>query len=143
VTAEGIVTVGSGIAGTIRFTTGLDPDESINVGVASAASRTDTETGTLDVAPITPLWAETSDTAAASINDSLGGHTGALEGGTEVLDVELLVLALVPLSIRELGKLAGALVERVVAGNVGRNTTELLRRASSLVDRGELFGTRG
>ena len=140
--AERVVAGSALVGGTVGLTTWLDPDESIDEGVSSGASRADTETGTLDVAPVTPLLAETLLAVAASIDDSLAGHTGALELGGEETDVLLLVLGLVPLSIGGLGELSWGEVVGVPSSNVGGNTTNLLGGTSLLVGVGKFLGTR-
>lgn len=140
--AEAVVADGGAVAGTVRLATGLDPHESVGELEASVSSGADTETGTADVAPVTPFLTETLDTVAASINDGVVWHTSRLELLTELGDVDLLVLALVVLGIRGGRELAGAQVPGVPASNVGGNTTELLGGASSLVSLGQLLGAR-
>lgn len=139
--AERVIAVGAGVRGTVRLATGLDPDEGVDEAGASGASRADTEAGTVDVAPVTPLLAETGDTVAASVDDSLGWHAGALELGGEEGNVLLLVLGLVPLGIGGLGELSWRQVEGVPASNVGGDTTDALGRTSILVYGGELLGS--
>lgn len=139
--AERVVADGAGIRGTIGLTTGLDPDKGIRKAGASVGGGADTETGAVDVAPVAPLLAEMLDTVAAGIDDGLAGHASRLEFGREGLDVELLVLALVPLGVGGIGELSGAEVPGVPAGNVGGDTADLLGGASVLVNGGELLGT--
>lgn len=86
-----------------------------------------------------PLQTETLDTVTAGIDNGVVGHAGGLEGGTEDLDVGLLVLALVPLGVGGVSELARLHVPRVPPGNVGGNTTELRGAAGGLVHRGELL----
>lgn len=138
--AERVVTGSGLIRSTIGLTTGLDPDKGIDERRSSGGGRADTETGAFDVAPVTPLLAETLDTVAASIDDSLARHAGALELRGEELDVFLLGLGLVPLGVGRIGELARA-IEGVPAGDVGGNTADLLGRSSGLVDAGELLGS--
>lgn len=109
-TTEAVVTGSGRVRSTIRLTTRLDPDKGINKRVASGTSRADTETSALDVAPVAPLLAETSDAVAASVDDGLAGHAGGLELGREESDELLLVLGLIPLGIGGLGELAGGKV---------------------------------
>ena len=136
-----IVAGGAGIRSTVRLTTGLNPDEGVDERVAGGASGADTETGTLDVAPVTPLLAEASDGVAASIDDGLAGHAGALELGGEQSHVLLLVLGLVPLRVGGLGELSWRQVVRVPASDVGGITADLLGGAGILVDIGKHLGT--
>jgi len=141
VTAEAVVADGRGVAGAVRLATGLDPDEGIGKLGAGGGSRADTEAGSLDVAPVAPFLTETGDGVTAGIDNGVVGHAGGLEGSAEGLDVDLLVLALVVLGIRGRGELAGALVPRIPAGNVGGNTTELLGLAGGSVGLGQLLRT--
>lgn len=80
-TAVRVVAGRRAVRGTIGLATRLDPDESIDEGVASAAGRADTKASALDVAPVAPLLAETGDGVAASVDDGLAGHAGGLELG--------------------------------------------------------------
>ena len=109
-TAEAIVPSGAAIAGAVRLAAGLDPDEGVSEVVASGGGRADTETGAVDVAPVAPLLAQTRHAVAARVDDGVVGHAGRLERGPEVVEVQLLVLALVVLGVRGLGELAGGLV---------------------------------
>jgi len=61
------------------------------------------------------------------------GHASRLELSTESLDVDLLILALVPLGIGGIGELAGAEIPGVPAGDVGSDTTDLRGAAGGLV----------
>ena len=103
----GVVSGRASIRSTIRLATRLDPDKGIDERVSSGASGADTETGAVDVAPVTPLLAEASDGVAAGIDDGLGRHAGSLELGAEERDVEFLVLRFVPLRIGGFGELSG------------------------------------
>lgn len=94
VTAERVVTDGRAVGGTIRLTTGLDPDKGVDERVVSPGGGADTETGTVNIAPVAPCLTETLNGVAASIDDSLAGHAGGLELGREELDVQFLVLGL-------------------------------------------------
>jgi hypothetical protein len=136
-----VVAGSAGVGSTIGLATGLDPDEGINEGISSGASGADTETGAVDVAPVTPRLAEASDGVAAGIDDGLAGHAGALELGAEERHVELLVLGLVILSISGCGELSGGQVVCVPSGDVGGDTTNLLGGAGRLVHIGETLGT--
>lgn len=138
---ERVVAGSAAVRGTIGLTTGLDPDERVDEGATSAGRGANTETGTLDVAPVTPLLAESLDGVTAGIDDGLAGHASLLELGREELDVLLLVLGLVPLGVSGLGELSWAKVPGVPAGNVGSNTTDGLGASSILVDLGETLST--
>ena len=50
-----IVAWAAGIAGTIAFTTGLDPDDSVDQAGTSVRGRAQAKASVVDVAPITPL----------------------------------------------------------------------------------------
>ena len=140
-TAEAVVAGGRGVGGTVGLATGLDPDEGVGLRGASGARGADTETGAVDVAPVTPLEAEAGDGVAAGIDDGLAGHTGGLEERAEGLDVDLLVLALVPLRVGGLGELSWGEVPGVPAGDVGADTADLLGGAGLLVDIGKFLGS--
>lgn len=136
-----VVTGSTLVAGTVRLTTGLTPNEGIGQLVTGVGSRADTETSTVDVAPVTPLLTEAGNGVTASVHDGVVGEARGLEGGRELGDVGLLVLARVVLGVRRVRELTGLLVPRVPSGNVGGITTKLLGAASGLVDLGELLGT--
>lgn len=110
-------------------------------GRTSAGRWVDTETGTVDVAPVTPFLTETLDTVAAGIDDSLAWHTGSLESSAEELDVSLLIVGLVPLSICGVLELSWGLGPGVPSGDVGSNTTDLGWRTSGLVDLGNTLSS--
>lgn len=139
--AEAIVASSARIRGTVTLAAGLSPNESVRLGVTRISGRSNTETGAVDVAPVTPLLAETGDGVATGVHDGIVGHAGRLELGAELCHVRLLVLAAVVLGVLGAGELTGALVPRVPASDVGRETADLLRRACILVDRGEALGS--
>jgi hypothetical protein len=140
-TAEGIVSGRARIARAVRLATRLDPHEGIDERVARGTCGTHTEASTLDVAPMSPLLAETSDTVAGGVNDGLGGHACGFEFGGEESDVLLLVLRLVVLGVGGFGEFAGGQVVGVPAGDVGGHTADLLGRASGFVGLGEFLGS--
>lgn len=140
-TAVRVVAGSRRVGGTVGLTAGLDPDEGISLAGAGAGGRADTEAGAVDVAPVTPLLAETLDGVAASVDDGLAGHTGVLEERAEGLNVDLLVLALVPLGVGSLGELSWAEIPCVPTGDVGGEAADLLGRAGVLVDLGEFLRT--
>lgn len=96
---ERVVAGRAGVAGTVRLTTGLDPDEGIGESRPSVGRGTDTKAGVDDVAPVAPFKTTTGFAVAASVDDGVVGHACALKSGTEELDVLLLVLGLVPLGV--------------------------------------------
>jgi hypothetical protein len=142
VSTERIVTVSTWVADSIRLSSRLSPDESIDKRIVSGTGWSDTETSTNNVAPISPCGTETSDTVTSGINDGVVGHTSSLEKRSKGVYVSLLILALVVLGIGGGGELSWGLLECVPSGNVGRDTKDLLWRASGLVDLGETLGTR-
>lgn len=167
--AEAVVPGGGRVAGSVGLATGLDPDEGIGKLVAGVGRGADTESGAVDVAPVTPLVAQASDGVAAGIDDGVVGHAGRLEQRRKGVDVDLLVLARVVLGIRGIRELTGALVPitcalaavvfflsvslsieettrakclpSVPTGSVGGNTTNLLGATGGLVDVGKLLRT--
>lgn len=54
ISTVGVIAGRAGIRGTITFTTGLYPDKGIGQSVTSLGSWSNTEAGSLDIAPITP-----------------------------------------------------------------------------------------
>lgn len=138
--AEAVITNSRAVGSTIRLTAGLDPDEGISQLEAGVGRGGTAEAGTVDVAPVTPLLAETLDTVAASVDDGVVGHAGGLEALAKGVDVSALVLARVVLGVGGGGELAGGQVPGVPAGHVGGDATELLGAAGGLVGLGELLG---
>lgn len=49
-----VVTGSRGVTCAVALTTGLDPDKGIDQVVAGVGTRTATEAGSLDVAPVSP-----------------------------------------------------------------------------------------
>jgi hypothetical protein len=139
--AERIVPGRARIARTVGLATGLDPHKRINKSVAGLAGRTHTETGALDVAPVTPLLAEASNTVARGVDDGLSWHAGRFELGGDHGDVKLLVLRLVVLRVCGFAELSGRQVVCVPAGDVGREAADLLGATGVLVHGSELLGT--
>jgi hypothetical protein len=80
-TTEGVVAGSRAVRRTVRLTTGLDPDERVDERGASVGGGSDTETGAVDVAPVTPLEAETADGVAASIDVAWLGIPADLSSG--------------------------------------------------------------
>lgn len=138
---EGVVAGGAGVAGTVRFTSRLDPDEGVSEVRVDISSGTRTEAGIDDVAPVTPLETASRVSRAASVDNGVVGHASRVESRTEQGNVLLLVLGLIPLSIVGVGELTGLSVPLVPAGDVGGETTQLRGVAGVLVSLGELLST--
>jgi hypothetical protein len=64
VAAEGVVARGRGVARAVGFAAGLAPDEGVDELDAGVGGGAYTETGALDVAPVSPDFAETADAVA-------------------------------------------------------------------------------
>jgi hypothetical protein len=135
--AERIVTASRGVAGAVRLSTRLDPDKGIDEWVASGGGRSDTETGSVDVAPISPGVTEALHGVATSIDDGVVGHAARVEERADGVDVSLLVLAFVILGIRCSGELARVGRPGIPTSNVGGNTEYLFGGTGGLVDLGE------
>ena len=91
--AVGIKSGRAGVAGTISFTSGLDPDDSINVRGRSGGGRPWSESSSLDVAPVSPGLTDVLDTGTALVDDEVG-REGAQER-TQSFHVVLLVVVAV------------------------------------------------
>jgi hypothetical protein len=141
-TAERIVPGRARVARAVRLAAGLDPHEGIRVGRPRGAGGPHAEARAHDVAPVAPLLAQARDGVAPGVDNGLAGHAGGLEQRPERLDVDLLVLALVPLRVRGGGELARRQVPCVPAGDVGADAADLLGGAGALVDGSELLGAR-
>ena len=139
---EGIVTRGRWVADTIRFSTRLDPHKGINESRRSRGCRSGTETGSLDVTPITPLKTETLDSVATSVNDGVARHSTCGNKWAEDFDVALLVMGLVILAIGSILKLSWVLGVCVPSGYVSGDSENLLGRAGSLIYAAEAVCTR-
>lgn len=140
--AERVVSCRGGVAGSITLSTGLTPDKGINKLVSSISRWADSEAGTINVAPVTPLKTETLNGIAAGVNDGVVGVACSSKRLTKDGDIAVLILALIVLSIRVVLELSGVQLESVPARNVGGNTTNLRWRASGLVDLGKTLRTR-
>ena len=77
-TAVRVVSGGARVAGSVRLTTGLTPDEGIGQLETSVSGGADTETSAVNVAPVTPFLTETSDGVSASVDDGVLGETSSL-----------------------------------------------------------------
>lgn len=127
-----VVASSRGIRGTIRLTTRLDPDESVDEGIASVGRGSETESSSGSVAPVTPsLLASGLLTRSALVDDELGtGPALLLQKRRQSVDVLLLVVVGVALSVVGLGgQLPG-----VVVGDVGDETSEARWLAGILVE---------
>lgn len=88
----GVVADSGGVGGTIALSSGLDPNNSINQGVAGGGSGAGAEACADDVAPITPLRADVLDTGTALVDDEVGREAVLGEEGAEGIDVVGLVV---------------------------------------------------
>ena len=86
------------VGGTVTFTSGLDPDDGVNEAGDGAGGGASSETGTLDVAPVTPLLTDVLDTRAPLVNDEVSRETALRQHGCKGLNVEELVVVGVALS---------------------------------------------
>lgn len=98
----------------IALSTGLNPDNAVHVLVVDISGCGLAEAG-LDVAPVTPVVAGTTNSDTALINDEVGGKTLSLEGWGKVGDEVALVVGLAAIS----DVFRGSGVESVVVGDVG------------------------
>lgn len=141
-TTKAVISCGTRIACAIRLAARLHPHKRINQRITRGRSRPDAKAGTVDIAPVTPLQPQPSDSVAACVHDGMVGHAILLKQRRKSVDVDLLILALVVLGIGSAGKLAGGLVPRVPSCNVGREAAELLGAAAILVSIGKLLRAR-
>lgn len=119
-TAHRIVTGGAGVGGTVGLSSWLDPDDGIDVLVSSVGGWAETETGTLDVAPVAPSRADVLDTRTALVDDELSVPSLGAEHRSKGVDVVGLVVVRVALG----GWVGRGSSEGVVVGNVGSETTD-------------------
>jgi hypothetical protein len=132
-----VVTAGARVASTVALSTRLDPNNGINKSIASVGSRGATETGTLDVAPVTPsLLSSRLNAAAALVDDEVRVPAVRLEQRGDGVDVQLLVVVLVALGV---GRGDGGVVA-VVVGDVGGQAAERGGLAGFGVDLGKHLG---
>lgn len=108
--AEGVVALGALVAGAVGLTAGLAPDEGVGELVAGLSGGADAEARAVHVAPVAPLLPQARHGVPAGVHDRVVRVSRRLERRAECLDVDLLVLALVPLRILIVGELAGRLV---------------------------------
>jgi len=129
-----IITSGRGVAGTIAFTTGLDPDKGISELGSSVGGGAGAEAGANGVAPVAPLnLAGGLLAGTASVGDEVGREAGSGEEGLEGLNVLLLVIVGVGAGVGG----GASQAPGVVVGNVGDEPTDRSRLASVLVDAGK------
>ena len=132
-----VVTAGAGVAGTVTLSARLDPDDGVDKSITSVGGRGASETGTLDIAPVTPsLLGSRLDAAATLVNNEVGVPAVCLEERGDGVDVQLLVEVLVALGV---GRCDGGVVA-VVVGDVGGQTAERGGLACASVDLGEHLG---
>ena len=121
VTAVSVVTAGAGVAGTVTLSARLDPNDGVDKSITSVGGRGASETGTLDIAPVTPsLLGSRLDAAATLVNNEVGVPAVCLEKRGDGIDVQLLVEVLVALGV---GRCDGGVVA-VVVGDVGGQAAE-------------------
>jgi len=124
---------------TVALATRLDPDECINKRVASACRGAHAESGTLDIAPVTPsLLLRWLNAIATRVGDEVGGEAVRSEQWCQRMDVQLLVVVRITGGVRR----RGGDGEGVVVGDVGREATDSRGAASSFVDLSEQVGCR-
>jgi hypothetical protein len=137
VTAVSVVAAGARVASTVALSTRLDPNDSINKSITSVGSRGASETGTLDIAPVTPgLLSSRLNAAAALVDDEVRVPAVGLEQRGDGVDVQLLVEVLVALGVRR----GDGGVVAVVVGDVGGQAAEGGGFAGAGVDFGEHLG---
>ncbi len=64
------------VRGTVAFTSRLNQDNSINKAGAGVRGWAHSETGTLDVTPVTPLAPDVLNTRTTLIDDEVSGESG-------------------------------------------------------------------
>lgn len=84
----GVVSGRAGVTSSITFTSGLDPNNRINQGGAGVCSGASSESGTLDVAPVTPGSTDVLLTRASLVNDKVSRHGSQKRSqGTDIVDL--------------------------------------------------------
>lgn len=69
-----VVSNSRGVGGTVALSTGLDPDDGVEEGRwETRGGWSETESGLVNVAPVTPLLADVLDTGAALVDDEVSG----------------------------------------------------------------------
>lgn len=81
----GVITRRRAVACSVALSSRLDPDDGINQRVAGVRSGLSTESGALDVAPVTPGGTNVLYTGTALVDDELGGETSGVNDGGECL----------------------------------------------------------
>src|SRR5690606_3250116 len=119
----------------------LDPDEGINVLVASVGGWADTEARVGNVAPVTTLETNVLLTGAALVNDELGWETLLLEVWGQGSNVAVLRPVLVVWS-GTVDSIWGGRLVGVVVGDVGSETSALGSPACPAEDLLEELGRR-
>lgn len=106
---------------TIRFTTWLSPNKSIDKGILSISSWARTESSAAEVAPVAPLLTNTSLSGSSDIDDKVSWESDSLKVRSQGVGIVLLVPGVGPLGI----VLTDWSNELAVVGNVGGKTTDL------------------
>ncbi|TLS30183.1 hypothetical protein PpBr36_03865 [Pyricularia pennisetigena] len=124
----------------VRLTTGLDPDDTVDVGVLNRRAGGDAEARRLDVAPLSPLLAGAGQVDAALVDEEARRQALGLEVRGERQCVVRLVVGIGPLGVglERLGHDEG-----VVVGHVGHDAAHRRVAARHADDLGELLGRRG
>jgi len=153
VAAEAVVSGGRGVGGTVRLSSGLDPNDGVDQARSGVGSGPSTESSTVDVTPVTPSTTDILTARATLVNDKGSVPTSGPQCWCESFDVVNLIVVRVGGSD---GIRRGS-TEGVVIGNVcfeilsippesrnstkailtGSETAEGLRGAGILVNLGE------
>jgi hypothetical protein len=72
-TTVSIISRSRAVTGTVRLSSGLDPDDGVDVAGTGRGRGASTEAGAVNVAPVTPLITDVLDTRAALVDEELGG----------------------------------------------------------------------
>jgi len=131
-TAGGVVADSGGVGGTVALSSGLDPDDGVDVRAEGVGPWAQTEASTFDVAPVAPCITDTLHTGTALVDDegsreAVGGKLGCESG-------DVLEFISVGVALDDLIGCGGG--ESVVVGNVGGKTLDTIVR-DALVDVGE------
>lgn len=131
-TAVVVVAGSTGVRGTIRLTTRLDPDKGIQEAVTSVGRGTNTEASALRVAPVTPLDLTGGLLARTALvgNEVSARPAILLQQRAHCVNETLLIVDGGALGIRR----SAAEAPGIVVGNVGGESTERSWLAGILVD---------
>lgn len=136
-----IETSGGLIAGTVRLTTWLNPDESVDVAVVGDDGWAGTESSIVNVAPVTTLETDVLLTGTTLVNDELVWEPTSLQEWSEGGDVAPFAPVWI-IWARSVDWVWGGGVVGVVVGDVGGVSTESAGTlASKLTNLGEEVGS--